>query len=108
MFNNLVTALPGVGGASGTAPVQGSAGVKAGAEAAPAGEDFGSMLSRMATDTIDTIKNAESVSVAGIKGKASTQQVVESIMAAEQSLQTALAIRDKAVAAYQEVSRMTI
>ena len=29
-------------------------------------------------------------------------------MAAEQSLQTAIAIRDKVVGAYQEISRMTI
>jgi flagellar hook-basal body complex protein FliE len=33
---------------------------------------------------------------------------VESVMAAEQSLQTAVAIRDKVVAAYLEISRMTI
>jgi flagellar hook-basal body complex protein FliE len=66
------------------------------------------MLARMATDTIDTVKNAEAVSIAGIKDKASVQQVVESIMAAEQSLQAAIAVRDKVVAAYQEISRKTI
>ena len=35
-------------------------------------------------------------------------KVVESVMAAQRSLQTVLAIRDKAVAAYQEIARMAI
>jgi len=34
--------------------------------------------------------------------------VVEAVMSAEQSLQTAVAIRDKVVAAYQEIVRMAI
>jgi flagellar hook-basal body complex protein FliE len=35
-------------------------------------------------------------------------KVVESVMAAQRSLQTVLSLRDKAVAAYQEIARMTI
>ena len=35
-------------------------------------------------------------------------KVVESMMAAQRSLQTVLAIRDKAVSAYQEIARMAI
>ena len=66
------------------------------------------MLARMASDTFDTLKAAEATSVAGMTDKASVQQVVESVMAAEQSLQTALAVRDKVVSAYLEISRMTI
>jgi flagellar hook-basal body complex protein FliE len=33
---------------------------------------------------------------------------VEAVMSAEKSLQTALAVRDKVVNAYQEISRMAI
>jgi flagellar hook-basal body complex protein FliE len=105
MFDSLVPSLPGVGG---TSSVQGSTATKKSAAVAEPSEDFGSMLTRMATDTIDTLKNAEAVSISGIKDKASVQQVVESVMAAEESLQTALAIRDKVVSAYLEVSRMAI
>jgi flagellar hook-basal body complex protein FliE len=36
------------------------------------------------------------------------QDVVEAVMSAERSLQTALALRDKSVAAWQEISRMAI
>jgi len=35
-------------------------------------------------------------------------KVVESVMAAQRSLQSVLAIRDKAVAAFQEITRMAI
>jgi flagellar hook-basal body complex protein FliE len=35
-------------------------------------------------------------------------KVVDSVMAAQRSLQSVLAIRDKAVSAYQEVARMAI
>ena len=54
------------------------------------------------------MKTSETMSVAGIEGKATTQSVVESVIAAQESLQTALAVRDKAVSAFQEISRMSI
>lgn len=102
---DLVPSLPGIGGST---PVQGDASVKSRAAAAEPGEDFGSMLARMVNDTVDTLKSAEAVSIAGVQDKASVQQVVESVMAAEQSLQTAIALRDKAISAYLEISRMAI
>ena len=51
---------------------------------------------------------AESASISAIQGKESTRKVVEALMSAEQSLQTAVAVRDKVVQAYQEVVRMSI
>lgn len=70
--------------------------------------DFGSMLMQMATDAANTVRQAEQTSVAGVQGRASVQQVVEAVMSAEQTLQGAVAIRDKVVAAYLEISRMQI
>jgi flagellar hook-basal body complex protein FliE len=105
MVDPFVSALSSVGGSS---PVEGGASAKSSTAAAAPSEDFDSVLSRMVSDTVDTIKNAEAVSISGIKDKASVQEVVESVMAAEQSLQAAIAIRDKVVAAYMEISRMTI
>jgi flagellar hook-basal body complex protein FliE len=66
------------------------------------------MLNELASNTVGALKNAESTSIAGVRGQASVQQVVEAVMNAEQSLQTAIAIRDKAVSAYTEISRMAI
>ena len=48
------------------------------------------------------------MSVQGIQGEADTREVVDAVMSAEQSLQAAIAIRDKIVSAYLEVSRMAI
>jgi flagellar hook-basal body complex protein FliE len=76
---------------------------------APAPEtDFAALLGQVAADAAGTVRNAEALSIAGLRGQASVQQVVEAVMSAEQTLQGALAIRDKAVAAYLELSRMSI
>jgi len=82
----------------------------AGATASPAAEgaDFGAMLSSLASDAIGAVKKAETISLAGVRGDASVQQVVEAVMSAEQTLQSAIAIRDKVVSAYLEISRMSI
>jgi flagellar hook-basal body complex protein FliE len=71
-------------------------------------DDFSSMLGGAIADVAQQLKKAEGVSIAGIKGMASTQDVVEQVMQAEQVLQASIAVRDKVVAAYLEISRMQI
>ncbi|MEI8178435.1 flagellar hook-basal body complex protein FliE [Aestuariivirga sp.] len=98
---NTVSALPELAlrpaqGTIGTAPGQG------------AGQDFASLLGRLAGTTADAIQQGESAAVAGIQGSLPLQTVVDRVMAAERTLQAALAVRDKAVGAYQEISRMQI
>ncbi|RVU20262.1 flagellar hook-basal body complex protein FliE [Methylobacterium oryzihabitans] len=75
-------------------------------QTAPA--DFGSVMAQLAAGTAQSLKAGEAASIAGLQGKATAQQVVEAVMSAEQSLQTAIAIRDKVVSAYLELSRMSI
>ena len=70
--------------------------------------DFSEVLSSLAASATATMKTGEAMSLAGMQGKVSTQEVVSAVMDAEQTLQTAIAIRDKAVAAYLELSRMAI
>jgi flagellar hook-basal body complex protein FliE len=70
--------------------------------------DFSTMLSGMITDTATQVKAAEATSLASVHGKASIQQVAEAVLAAEMSLQGAIAVRDKITAAYLELSRMAI
>ncbi len=69
---------------------------------------FTEHLSQVANNAVDRLKAGEAASISGIQGKASAQEVVEAVMSAELTLQSALAIRDKVVSAYQEVSRMAI
>jgi flagellar hook-basal body complex protein FliE len=83
-------------------------GAGAAAPSATEGADFGAMLSAFAANAIGAVKEAETVSLAGVRNEASVQQVVEAVMSAEQTLQSAIAIRDKVVSAYLEISRMQI
>jgi flagellar hook-basal body complex protein FliE len=72
------------------------------------GVDFASLLGDLAVKAAGEVRNAETLSISGVRGQASVQQVVEAVMSAEQALQTAIAVRDKVVSAYLEISRMSI
>ncbi|MEP9389693.1 flagellar hook-basal body complex protein FliE [Mesorhizobium sp. KR9-304] len=69
---------------------------------------FASVLSDLATRTVGTLERAEELAVQGIQGQADTREVVDAVMSAEQALTAAVAIRDKIVSAYMEISRMAI
>ena len=69
---------------------------------------FNNVLEQVAADAIGSMKAGEAASIQSIHGKLSAQKVVEAVMSAERSLQMAVAVRDKVVQAYQEVSRMAI
>ncbi|WP_099864957.1 flagellar hook-basal body complex protein FliE [Pararhizobium haloflavum] len=79
----------------------------AGSAAAEPG-DFQMTLASIAGDMAANLRTAEQVSLQGINGEAETREVVDAVMSAEQTLQTAIAIRDKIVTAYLEISRMQI
>ncbi len=79
-----------------------------GSASAPAPTDFGSVLAQVTGDAVDKLKVGEATAISGLQGKSSVQDVTKAVMDAQQSLQTAVAIRDKVVSAYQEVSRMSI
>lgn len=72
------------------------------------GPSFSQVLEQISSDAVNTLRTAESTSISALQGQASTMEVVEAIKNAEQALQTATAVRDKIVQAYQEVSRMAI
>jgi len=98
--------------AAGAGPVQPvSAATVAGATRTTAVEgpsEFSAALAEAAVDAANVLKAGEAAAISGIRGQASVQQVVEAVMAAEQTLSTAIAIRDKVVSAYLEISRMQI
>lgn len=78
------------------------------APAPAAGASFGDVLQQLATEASDSVKAGESTAIASVHGQASVLQVVDSLMSAERSLQTMIAVRDKVVGAYQDISRMAI
>ena len=82
----------------------------AGPSAVQSADDVGfdSVMKQVTTDAVGTLKAGEAASISAMQGKESTRRVVEALMSAEQALQTAVAVRDKVVQAYQEVVRMSI
>lgn len=72
------------------------------------GETFMAALTNVATEAANNLKQAEQTSFDGLMGKANTREVVDAVMQAEQSLQTAIAFRDKIVNAYLEITKMQI
>lgn len=103
-----LTALAPVIGAVTNAVQPAASAAFAPASGADGGVSFAQYLQQLSSETVDTMKTAEAVSISGVQGKASVQQVVDAIMAAERTLQTSVAVRDKLIGAYQEISRMTI
>jgi len=75
----------------------------------PAAIGFGEMMAQLASSTIAKIEQAEKTSIAKISGvEIPLREVVDQVMAANQALNTTLAIRDKIVQAYIEISHTQI
>jgi flagellar hook-basal body complex protein FliE len=104
----LTSAVAGPGGTTSTSSVRASFPVGGPAAAGAAPSDFGQMLAQVASEAVNSLKAGEQAAISGVHGKASVQQVVEALMSAERSLQTAIAVRDKVTSAYLEISRMAI
>jgi len=87
-----------------------AAGVRSPTSAAAPTEapSFDQALAQVVGSAINTLQTGEAVAIQGVEGAVGPMKVVESVMAAQRSLQTVLAIRDKAVSAYQEIARMAI
>jgi flagellar hook-basal body complex protein FliE len=79
-----------------------------GATTATQGTSFVDALGKAASDAIGTVQTGEAAAIQGLQGGLAPYKVVDSIMSAQRTLQSMLAIRDKAVSAYQEISRMAI
>lgn len=72
------------------------------------GPSFGDIMRNTAADTISTLKQSEKISAEAITGNADLNDVVQAVSAAELTLQTVMAVRDRMVNALQEVLRMPI
>ncbi|MAZ76518.1 MAG: flagellar hook-basal body complex protein FliE [Micavibrio sp.] len=69
---------------------------------------FGDVLKDTAVKTMQTMRSGETASAKAVAGNASLPEVVQAITAAELTLQTVVAVRDRMMSAYQEVMRMPI
>jgi flagellar hook-basal body complex protein FliE len=78
------------------------------ATSATGGTSFVDAIGKAFTDSIASVQSGEAAAIQGLQGGMAPYKVVDSIMGAQRTLQSMLAIRDKAVSAYQEISRMAI
>lgn len=72
------------------------------------GVTFSDFLKQKATESVDTLQKSEEMSAKAITGEADLVDVVQAVSAAELTLQTVVAVRDKMISAYQEIMRMPV
>jgi flagellar hook-basal body complex protein FliE len=96
-------AIAGYAQAAASAPGRPGTGTQA-----PLAQDFASFFRSLAQDSVSTMQAGEQASIQGLEGKLDAQSVVEAVAAAELTLQTVTAVRDRVVEAYQELIRMPI
>jgi len=72
------------------------------------GGNFSDFLSGAIKDSINSIRQGETAASQQVQGKANIVDVVQSVNAAELTLDTVVAVRDKVVAAYQSIMNMPI
>ncbi len=76
--------------------------------AKPQGANFGDLLDGMINDAVDVGKVSEAQAITSLNGGAEMVDVVTAITAAEMTLETVVAVRDKVIEAYQNIMRMPI
>ena len=69
---------------------------------------FGNMVKNIIEDTTELNKQAETMTLKGIQGKADIQDVVLAVANAETALETVVAVRDTAIKAYNTIMQMPI
>jgi flagellar hook-basal body complex protein FliE len=102
MAVNVTSALNAYKSAAQTATAGG------GMDARPAGKSFADMLGDMASAAKNEGVQAEKLGASALLGKADYSEVVTAVANADVALQTVVTVRDKIIAAYQDILKMPI
>lgn len=73
---------------------------------AAGGESFSKLLQDTASGLIDDLKKGEQASLQAVAGKADLNEVTAAVNNAQMALQAVIAVRDRVIAAYQDVIKM--
>jgi flagellar hook-basal body complex protein FliE len=95
-------------GAAAAAALYRTAGSPAAAEAEGSGAGFGAALQRALQQGVDLGRSSDAAATQALAGQGGITDVVMAVSRAELALQTAVAVRDRMVSAYQDVMRMPI
>jgi flagellar hook-basal body complex protein FliE len=80
----------------------------AGSDVKGGGESFGKLLQNAATGMADALGKSEKESLQAVTGNANLTAVTEAVTNAQMALQTVVAVRDRVIAAYQDILKMPI
>lgn len=69
---------------------------------------FADFLRQTVSESINTMRQGEQMSAKAVTGEADLTDVVQAVGAAEVTLQTVVALRDRLVSAYQEIMRLPV
>ncbi len=72
------------------------------------GEAGGSLFGQVASDFARTLQEGEDTAMAAMTSDADPHALVQALTQTEIALETAVAVRDKVVEAYQEILRMPV
>ena len=75
---------------------------------AATGADFSSLIKGALSGVAQSGKAAETQAIAAAAGKADIVDVVTAVAESEAALETLVAVRDRVIAAYEEIMRMPI
>lgn len=103
-----MTAIDPASAALAYARTAANAGGAGGAETHAAGGSFSDLLAGMVKNSVATAQAGEQQLAAGAMGQADLVNVVTAVAAAETTLEAVVAVRDKVIAAYQEIMRMPV
>jgi flagellar hook-basal body complex protein FliE len=70
------------------------------------GESFAKLLQQAGAGVVDALNKSEASSLQAVTGKADLAAVTEAITNAQVALQTVVAVRDRVIAAYQDIIKM--
>ncbi len=76
--------------------------------ASAGGSTFADLVKTAAGSAMETATAGEAASIAALQGRADISEVVTAVAEAELTLQTVIAVRDKALDAYHDIIRMPI
>ncbi len=71
-------------------------------------QSFADLVGSAVSTVIETGRQGEAMTAKAVIGEADLRQVVTAVTNAEVTLQTAIAIRDRVIEAYQDIMRMSI
>jgi flagellar hook-basal body complex protein FliE len=109
MVMNIANAAAAYAKAAGGSSIGGVGGIGSlGGQGAAAGSGFADVLREATQGAIEAQRQGETMSMKAAAGKADLNAVVNAVTNAEMTLQTVVAVRDRVVAAYQDILRMPI